>query len=409
MRSPMWDMMRSHPTLAHRARTRSNRAMDFEADEEEKMLREGVARIAKRYGTSYYLKAARSGAKTHELWRELADAGFLGVNLPEKYGGGGLGIRELAIVCEELSAAGSPLLLLVVSPAICGTLIARYGTDEQKDRWLPDLSKGAVRFCFALTEPDAGSNSHAITTSSVREGSGYRINGQKTFISGVDESELMLVVTRSGAESKGRAQLSLFLVDTNAPGIEKSAIPMEIVSPEKQFTVFFNDVKVGEDRLLGGEGGGLRVLFDGLNPERITSAGYSIGIARYALDKACDYARTRKVWDEPIGAHQALAHPLARAKLSMELAKLMTAKAGWLYDAGKDAAEAANMARLSAADAAIAALDQAIQVHGGNGLATEYGLATLWGMARLQHIAPVSREMILNFISQHSLQLPKSY
>jgi alkylation response protein AidB-like acyl-CoA dehydrogenase len=391
-----------------RALVLESRPMHFETSEEEKMLREGVARIARKYGIAYYLKAARSGEKTHELWRELAQAGFLGVNLPEPHGGG-LGIRELAIVCEELAAAGCPLLLLVVSPAICGTLIARYGTEEQKARWLPGLGKGELRFCFALTEPEAGSNSHMITTTSVRDGEGYRISGQKTYISGVDESDLMLVVTRSGADTKGRAQLSLFLVDTNAPGIERSPIPMEIVSPEKQFTVFFNDVQVGADRLLGGEGGGLRVLFDGLNPERITSAGYAIGLARFALDRACEYARTRQVWGQPIGSHQALAHPLARAKLTMELSKLMIAKAGWLYDAGQDAAEASNMARLSAADAAIAALDQAIQVHGGNGLATEYGLATMWGMARLQHIAPVSREMILNFISQHSLGLPKSY
>lgn len=385
-------------------------AMSFEETEEQRMLREGVSKIARRYGHGYYVEAARSDKKTHELWRELGDAGFLGVNLPEAYGGGGLGIAELALVCEELATAGCPLLLLVVSPAICGTLIARYGTEEQRARWLPGLAKGELRMCFALTEPNAGTNSHAITTVSVRDGSkGFRINGQKTFISGVDESDLMLVVTRAGADKEGRGKLSLFLVDANAPGIERTPIPMEIVAPEKQFTVFFNDVLVTEDRLLGGEGGGLRVLFDGLNPERITSAGYSIGLARFALERASRYANERAVWGQPIGAHQGLAHPLARAKLQTELARLMTAKAGWLYDRGKDAGEAANMARLSAADAAIAALDQAIQIHGGNGLATEYGLATMWGMARLQHIAPVSREMILNFIAQHSLGLPKSY
>ncbi len=374
------------------------------------MLREGVSRIARRYGHAYYVERSRSGRPAVELWDELAREGFLGVNLPEAFGGGGLGIAELALVCEELATAGCPLLLLVVSPAICGTLIARYGTDEQKARWLPGLAAGTTRICFALTEPDAGSNSHQITTTARKDGDGWVLSGQKVYISGVDEADAMLVVSRTGTDERtGRGQLSLFVVDTKTPGLTATPIPMEIVVPEKQFTVFLDDVAVPADRLLGGEGRGLRVLFDGLNPERIISAAYSCGLARYALDRAVAYANERKVWGAPVGAHQGLAHPLARAKLSLELARLMTAKAAWLYDAGKDAGEAANMARLSAADAAIAALDQAIQVHGGNGLSTEHGIATMWGMARLQHIAPVSREMILNFIAQHSLGLPRSY
>ncbi|UJR79380.1 Isovaleryl-CoA dehydrogenase [Sandaracinus amylolyticus] len=374
------------------------------------MLREGVRRIATSFGHRWYVERARRGEKTQELWDALAREGYLGVSLPEQYGGGGLGISELCIVCEELSAQGCPLLLLVVSPAICGTVIARFGDDAQRARWLPGLAKGTSTMVFALTEPDAGSNSHQVSTTAVRDGDGWRISGQKYYISGVDEAEQMLLVARTGTDARtGRGQLSLFVVDTDAPGLKRDAIPMEIVSPEKQFTLFFDDVRVPGDRLIGGEGNGLKALFHGLNPERITSAAYCVGLARYALDKGAAYARERKVWSVPIGAHQGIAHPLARACIQMELAKLMTQKAAWLHDAGKDAGEASNMARLSAADAAIDSLDAAIQTHGGNGLASEYGLADLWGFARLQRIAPVSREMVLNFVSQHSLGLPKSY
>lgn len=342
-----------------------------------------------------------------DLRKKAVAMGLNAISMPEEFGGGGLGTLAHVLVTEQLSRA-APGVTSGVIPNPSNILQAC--NEEQRERYLLPCIRGEKQDCFALTEPDAGSNSHRITTVARKAGDRYVLSGQKVFISGVDESDAMLVVTRTGTDERtGRGQLSLFVVDTRSPGIDARPIPMEVVVPEKQFTVFFNDVEVPADRLLGGEGRGLRVLFDGLNPERIISAAYSCGLARYALDRAVAYANERKVWGAPIGAHQGLSHPLARAKLSLELARLMTAKAAWLYDAGKDAGEAANMARLAAGDAAIAALDQAIQIHGGNGLATEYGLATMWGMARLQHIAPVSREMILNFIAQHSLGLPRSY
>ena len=383
--------------------------MGFVESTELQLLRESVSGIANRYGHGYYLRKSRAKEPSSELWDELGAAGFMGVNLPVEYGGGGGGMTELATVCEEVSAAGCPLLLMLVSPAICGSIIARFGTDEQKQRWLPGLSAGR-KMVFAITEPDAGSNSHRISTVATRHGDGYRINGQKYYISGVDEAESILVVTRTSMDERtGRGRLSLFVVDADAPGLGRETIDMQIVEPEKQYTLFFDDVEVGPDRLIGAEGEGLKPLFEGLNPERILTAALVNGIARYALDRAAAYARERSVWGVPIGSHQGVAHPLAKAKVDVELARLMTAKACWLYDNGHDAAEASNMAKLAATDAALAALDQAIQVHGGNGMATEYGLATLWGMTRLLRIAPVSREMILNFVSQHSLSLPRSY
>jgi alkylation response protein AidB-like acyl-CoA dehydrogenase len=384
--------------------------MDFRPTPEQELLKEAVAGIAGSFGHTYFQRKTREGTKQDELWEELGRGGFLGVHLPEAYGGGGMGITELAIVCEEVAAAGCPMLLILVSPAICATLLATYGTDTQKQRWLPPMAAGRSKMAFAITEPDAGSNSHRISTTAQRDGDEWRLNGTKYYISGVDESDAVVVVARTGThEGTGRAQLSLFVVDTDAKGFEAAHIPVEIAAPEKQFTLFFDDCVIGADRLLGTEGEGLHQVFAGLNPERLMGAAVSCGIGRYALDRAAGYARDRRVWDRPIGAHQGVAHPLAQAKIDLELARLMLSKAAWCYDAGLEAGEASNMAKYAAAEAALRALDQAIQTFGGNGLASEYGLADLWGTARLLRTAPVSREMILNFVAQHSLGLPKSY
>jgi alkylation response protein AidB-like acyl-CoA dehydrogenase len=386
--------------------------MDFLDSDEHAMLRGAVAGLAAGFGHEYYVKAARSGAKTDELWRALGDQGYLGVHLPQEYGGGGGGISELAIVCEEVAAQGCPLLLILVSAAICGELIARLGTPQQKEQWLVGLAHGD-KMAFAITEPDAGSNSHNISTVARRDGGLYRLSGTKTFISGVDEADKILVVARSRTdEDTGRAELSLFVVDTDAPGLTRAPIAVEVAAPEKQFMLFFDDVEVSPDRLLGEEGEGLRHVFYGLNPERITSGALVAGLGRYALGKAATYARERAVWGVPIGTHQGVSHPLAVAKIELELARLMLTKAAWMHDLGNDsvaAGEAANMAKFAAAEAGLHCLDAAIQTHGGNGMASEYGLADLWGMLRLLRIAPVSREMILNFVAQKSLGLPRSY
>jgi len=386
--------------------------MDFAESDEQQMLRAAVRDLAKGFGHEYFAEKSRTGGKADELWQAVADLGFLGVHLPEEYGGGGGGMSELAAVSEELAAQGCPLLLILVSPAICGELIAKFGTDAQKERWLRPMAAGE-KMVFAITEPDAGSNSHNIATTATRDGDVYRVRGSKTFISGVDEAPRMVVVTRTGTDpDSGRGKLSLFVVDTDAPRLERTLIPIEISAPEKQYTLFFDDVEVPADRLLGDEGEGLRQVFVGLNPERIMSATICTGVGRYALDKAAQYASDRAVWGVPIGRHQGVAHPLAIAKIELELARLMTMKAAWMHDHSDDpvaAGEAANMAKYAAAEAGLHALDAAIQAHGGNGMASEYGLADLWGTVRLLRIAPVSREMVLNFVAQQSLGLPKSY
>jgi alkylation response protein AidB-like acyl-CoA dehydrogenase len=383
--------------------------MSFLESEEQHILRKQVSEIGRKYGREYYAAKARDGLSPNELWDEVAKQGFIGVNTPEAYGGGGLGIYELAIVCEELAAAGCPLLLLLVSPAICATVIARFGTDAQKQQWLPSLASGEMKMAFAITEPNAGSNSHRLETHAERDGNDWVLNGTKYYISGADDAEAILVVARTGGAEGGRGRLSLFIVDSNAPGLEKTLIPMQIPGADRQFTLFFDKVRVSADRLLGNEGQGLSQVFVGLNPERILGAALANGAGLHAIEQASRYANERAVWGKPIGTHQGIAHPLAEAKIEVELARLMTMKAAWLFDQGKDAGEAANMAKYAAGEAATRAVDAAIQVHGGNGMSEEYGLVLLWGMARTLRIAPVSREMILNFVAQHTLELPKSY
>lgn len=384
--------------------------MDFAIPDEHRALRAAVADVAAGFGNDYYTRKAEAREFTGELWAALGKHGYLGVNVSEEHGGGGAGLTELAIVCEETAAQGCPLLLLLVSSAISGEVIGAFGSPEQRARWLPRLASGEGKIVFAITEPDAGSNTHRIATTAVREGEQYVLRGQKYYISGVDEADAILVVARTGTDAGGGAALSLFVVDVAAAGLTAQPLPVSVALPERQFTLFFDDVRVPADQLIGDEGEGFRQVFHGLNPERVTGAALCVGIGRYALAKAARYATERVVWDDtPIGAYQGVSHALAKAKIEIETAALMTAKAAWLHDHGQPAGEASNLAKYAAAEAAIAAIDAAIQCHGGNGVSTEHGLIPLWGLARLLRIAPVNREMILNYVAQHSLGLPRSY
>jgi alkylation response protein AidB-like acyl-CoA dehydrogenase len=382
--------------------------VDFAESGEHRALRAAVAEIAQDFGPRYYAERAAERRPCQELWTALGQAGFIGVNIPEAYGGGGGGLTELALVCEEIAAAGTPLLLLLVSAAISAGMISEFGTEEQRQAWLPRLADGTAKMVFAITEPDAGSNTLRISTTAARDGEDWVLTGTKYYISGVDEAEALLVVARTGQDQSG-GQLSLFIVPCDAPGLDARLLPVDLLLPERQFTLHFDGVRVGPGALVGEAGEGFKQVFHGLNPERITGAALGVGIARHALTAAARYASERKVWSEPIGAHQGVAHPLAKAKIETELAALMIRQAAWQHDHGQPAGESSNMAKYAAAEAAIAAIDAAIQTHGGNGVATEYGLMPYWGLARLLRIAPVNREMILNYVAQHSLGLPRSY
>jgi hypothetical protein len=379
--------------------------------DEEVEIRAAVRGICERLGgPDYHRRIVEAGEPPRELWDALADKGYLGVNLPERYGGGGLGMHALQAVGEEISASGCSLLLIVVSPAIVGSILARHGTEAQRELWLPPIAAGSTRVAFAITEPDAGTNSHNLSTAATRSNGSYVLRGTKTYISGVEDAQAILVVARRREPDGSLGLPLLMLVDTDAPGLSKQFIPVAVRASDKQWQLYFDDVEVPADRVIGeSETAGLAAAFDGLNPERIMGAAVANGVGRRALEIAAAYANERVVWSQPIGAHQGISHPLAQAKIELELARLMTQKAAALYDAGAPAGEPANMAKYAAAEASIRCVDQAIQTHGGNGFALEYGLTDMYWGVRLTRTAPVSREMILNYVAEHSLGLPRSY
>ena len=374
------------------------------------LLRESVGKLVGSFGRRYFQDVVKRQVKPVELWQAMGQAGFLGVHISEAYGGGGSGLADYNLIVEEAAAQGCPMLSLVIG-SICAPIIEQFGSEALKQAWLPGLAQGSKRLSFAITEPNAGTNTHLITTTARPQGEGWVLNGTKYWTSGLDEADSVMVVCRSDkVDEKGRHPLSLFIVPANAPGISRTPIETALYVPETSFTVFFDNVELGPEALVGQEGQGLKQVFAGLNPERVCAAAINNGIARYAIERGSLQAQERSVWGVPIGQHQGLAHPLAKSFIAVQQARLMAARAAQLFDAGSpDAGEAANMAKFAAADASLEALDQAIQIHGGNGMALEYGLADLWFIARLHKTAPVSREMILNFVAQHSLGLPKSY
>lgn len=372
-------------------------------------LRESVAKLMGRFGRAYFQDVVKRGEKPSDLWAELGKAGFLGVHIPEEHGGGGGGLADYNIVIEEVAAHGCPILAMVIN-SICAPMLAAYGSDELKREWLPGLASGERRMAFGITEPDAGTNTHKVRTTARQTPEGWVLSGSKYWTTAIDASDAVLVVARDAdLSSDERSALSLFIVPTDAKGLSWEKIDSSLMITESSFFTYYDDIVLPKSALIGEAGKGLKQLFVGLNPERVAAAAINNGISRFALAKAAEYACDRSVWDAPIGTHQGISHPLAESYVMVQQARLMAARAAQLFDDGEEAGEAANMAKFAAADASLKALDQAIQTHGGNGLSYEYGLADLWFVARLHKTAPVSREMILNHIAQHSLGLPKSY
>jgi len=320
---------------------------------------------------------------------------------------------EMQLFLEGLSNQGIPLLSLVVGATMTLSMLSNYGTEAQKQKFLPAACSGDIRFCFAITEPDAGTNTIRASTIAKPTADGrFKLNGRKTYITDAKESDYALVVTRTTPHTevaKKTDGFTLFIVDMRAKGIEMHPIPMSIPLPETQYQVFFDDVDLGPENVLGEVGKGFSILFECLNPERICVGAIGCGLGRFAMEKAVAYANERVVFNGPIGAYQALQHPLAKAKTEIELASLMTRKAAWLFDQKQPCAPEANMAKYAAAEASIHAVDASLQCFGGNGFTKEYGIFDIYPLARLFKTAPLNSEMVLNYIGEHVMGLPRSY
>lgn len=396
-------------------------SLEFTLSEEHRMVQDAVADAMAPFAAK--LPEMRAKAKNnefnHELWQAFADVGLLGCLIPEEYGGNNMGMVALALGFQKIGALGlsSNLLLITSMDAAC---IAKNGSDAQKEKHLPDIAAGKQKFCFAVTEADAGTNTFHMKTNTKKVGDKYILNGSKQFITGFDVADYALVVARSTpleeAKKSGLGQyhgLSLFIVPTDAPGITKQLNPMSFSEGLNQWQLFFDDVELDEDWIVGDADMGAMVMFNSLNPERILAGAIANGMSEYCINTAAAHAKERKVFgDAAIGSYQGIAHPLAEAHIHHEAATLMMLKAAWASDKGLDSGKIgslANMSKFLNADSAVKAVDICMEIHGGSSFTEEMGFLDLWNGARLLKTAPISREMILNFVSEWDLGLPKSY
>ena len=392
--------------------------MDLDLPDTAVAVRDGVAAVAAKYDHAYWSRCEEEKRYPEELYRDLAEGGWLGLSVPEEYGGGGQGLLETAVACETLCASGGTAgsFIYVLNPGFGVTTVVRHGTEEQKQELLPGLASGDLQFSFGLTEPDAGSNAVEITTSARRDGDDFLLKGQKVWISNVERADWMVAVTRTVPAAEARPRTSgftLFLVDVKealaAGTLSYTPIPKMGTNILASSQVFLDDVRVPAHRVLGEVDEGFRVLWDVLNPERVLAAAGGVGGADAALQVAADYARERVVFGRPIGSNQSIQFPLAQIKAKTELARLMTYKAAWLFDQGRPCGNEANVAKLTAAQASWEAADQAFQTLGGMAYSKEYPVERLFRDARIAKNIPVSEQMVLAHIGTSMLGLPKSY
>jgi acyl-CoA dehydrogenase len=390
--------------------------MDFRLTDEQQMMVETATKIGEQYGVDYWRKLDEAGDYPTEMWHAICEAGFCGVALAEEHGGAGLGMVEMALIVEALckGGAGSTLSqLFMLNPIFGGVSISKYGSDEMRRTVLPKIISGEIGCCMALTEPDAGTNSLEVSTFAESDGNGWRLNGQKIWISAVPQAEKMLVIARTKKKEDATRKtdgVTMFMIDVERQGVNHQAIDKVGTRCVPASTVFFDNTPVHGDELVGTLHGGWKELLDVLNTERIVTTAGLVGTVHLALGLAVDYAGQRKIFgDRTISSYQGLQFPLAQVHAEIECARAMNHKAAALFDAGEDFGSEANMAKLIAAQAAADGTERAMQTMGGMGYAKEMHVERLWRDARLFRFAPISEEMILNYIAVHELGMARGY
>ena len=388
--------------------------MDFELTEDQATIRDAVRDLAGKFDDQYWREHDRDHAFPTEFYDTLATGGWLGITTPEEYGGHGFGITEASIILEEVARSGGGMnAASAIHLSIFGMHpVVKHGSEELKRRTLPRIVDGSLHVCFGVTEPGAGLDTTRITTFATREGDHYRINGRKVWISKAKESEKVLLLTRTSKiedVAKKTDGMTLFLTDLDRSKIDIRAIPKMGRNAVSSNELFIDDLMVPVGDRIGEEGKGFTYILDGLNPERMLIAAEALGLGRVALDRAVRYGNQREVFGRPIGMNQGLQFPLADSLARLDAAELTLRKATWLYDQGKPCGREANTAKYLCADAGFEAADRALQTHGGMGYSEEYNVARYFREARLLKIAPLSQEMVLNYLGSHVLGLPRSY
>ncbi len=388
--------------------------MNFETTEEHELIRAAVRKVCAAFPDEYWSKCDESHEFPWEFYNAMAKAGWIGIAIPEAYGGSGRGITEASLVLEEVAASGAAMNgATALHLSIFGMEpVVRFGTEAMRQAYLPRVASGELHVAFGVTEPDAGTDTTSITTSARREGDHYIVRGRKVWTTKALIAERVLLLVRTTPLEKCERRtdgMTLLLAELKRPEVSISAIDKVGRNAVATCEVVYDDLPVAVTDRVGEEGKGFRYLLAGLNAERVLIAGEAIGIGRAALRRAVAYAKDRVVFGRPIGQNQGVAFPLAEAKTRLDAAELMVRKAAWKLDAGLPCAQEANMAKWLAADAAFQAADQAVQTHGGFGYAREYHVERYWREARLMRIAPISQEMIMNYVSEHVLELPRSY
>ncbi|KPQ08278.1 MAG: acyl-CoA dehydrogenase [Rhodobacteraceae bacterium HLUCCA12] len=386
--------------------------MDFSLNDEQRQIYDYGGRLAQSFDNAYWRDHARRHAYPRAMFEQIAADGFLGMMVPEEYGGSGLGMLEMALFMEGTGNHGIPLFSMVVGPCMSLSHLAAHGTEFHKSELLPRACRGEIQFCFAITEPGAGSNAIRMETMARRKGNRFALNGSKTFITGADVSDYCLVVARTQKHTEVARKtdgFTLFAVDLKKPGIDMQRVRIAAPLPEEQWTLFFDEVDLGPEDVVGEVDEGFSILFDTLNPERIVVGAMCCGVGRWALGQAVEYASERNVFGQPIGAHQGVQHPLAKAHVAVENASLMTRRAAWEFDQGLAAGASSNMARYAGAEAGIEAVDAALQAHGGSGFTEDTGIYEMYPLMRILRTAPINRELCLSYIGEKVMGLPRSY